>query len=64
MRYDCAVGRGLQLASGRVIALGRLLLASLFILVVWLEPAARTPASPQTYWLLVAYIAFAATSLL
>ena len=58
------MGRGLQLASGRVIALGRLLLASLFILVVWLEPTGRPAAPTQTYWLLFAYIGFAAAATL
>ena len=53
------MGRGLQLASGRVIALGRLLLATLFILVVWLEPAGLEPLASETYALLIGYIAFA-----
>ena len=53
------MGRGVQLASGRVIALGRLLLASLFVLVVWLEPGGAYPFPAETYLLLVGYVAFA-----
>ena len=54
------MGRGVQLATGRVIALGRLLLATLFILVVWLEPAGAEPFPMEVYALLIAYVAFAA----
>ena len=54
------MGSGLQLASGRVIALGRLLLATLFILVVWLEPVGAAPFPPEIYGLLIGYVVFAA----
>jgi signal transduction histidine kinase len=39
------VGKGLQLSSGRIIALGRLMLAFLYLLAVWTDvsPPARSP---------------------
>ncbi|MGI8932273.1 MAG: sensor histidine kinase [Sphingomicrobium sp.] len=53
------VGKGLQHPSGRVIALGRLMLATLFLLAIWID--ASQPARPAaTYALLGAYVAFAA----
>ena len=59
MRYDWSVGRGLQLGSGRVIALGRLLLATLFVVILWLEAGAGQ-FPPATYALLIAYVIVAA----
>ena len=53
------VGRGLQLASGRVIALGRLLLAALFVIIFWLE-ADPGQFPPATYALLLGYVILAA----
>ncbi len=54
------MGRGLQLASGRVIALGRLLLALVFLGLIWIN--ARQVAVPPSngYALLIAYAPFAA----
>lgn len=54
------VGKGLQNSSGRVIALGRLMLAALYLMSVWLDAdlPVREPAS--TYALLIAYLLFAA----
>ena len=54
------VGRGVQLGSGRVIALGRLLLATLFVITIWLEPTAPGQFPPETYALLGAYVLVAA----
>jgi signal transduction histidine kinase len=58
------VGRGLQLASGRVIALGRLLLATLFLVVIWVDVAQPAQFPVQTYALLIGYVALAAALLL
>lgn len=60
MRYHHAVGRGLQLGSGRVIALGRLLLGTLFIITIWLEATDSAQFPPATYSLLTAYVVLAA----
>ena len=60
MRYHRGVGRGLQLGSGRVIALGRLLLATLFVITIWLEPTVPGQFPPATYALLGAYVVLAA----
>lgn len=54
------VGRGLHLGSGRVIALGRLLLASLFLATIWAGPSQPEQFPPQAYMLLVSYAAIAA----
>ena len=54
------VGRGLHLGSGRVIALGRLLLASLFLATIWADPAQPAQFPSQAYMLLVSYAAVAA----
>jgi signal transduction histidine kinase len=54
------VGRGLQLASGRVIALGRLLFAILFLTAMSVDVSQAAPFPAQTYALLVAYVLFAA----
>ena len=60
MRYDIAVGTGLQLSSGRVIALGRLMLATLFLLAIWVETSQPALAPITTYVLLLTYVVFAA----
>ena len=60
MRYHRGVGSGLQLTSGRVIALGRLLLASLFVVTIWLETAVPNDSSPTSHALLIGYVVLAA----
>src|SRR6185503_9877529 len=55
------VGRGLQLASGQVISLGRLLLASMFLLGIWLELGHPQEATFKTFVLAIAYLFFAAS---
>jgi signal transduction histidine kinase len=55
-----AVGKGLQHPSGRVIALGRLMLATFFLLAIWMDVSQPSHAPVATFALLVAYIAFAA----
>src|SRR5207253_4442030 len=67
--YNCSAGRvTLQLEaiqklfkyqSGRVIALGRAVLATLFLLAIWLDPS--QPAQVVLYSFLIAYMAFAIT---
>jgi signal transduction histidine kinase len=63
MRYHPAMGRGFQLSSGRVIALGRLLLASLFLLAIWLELGRHDEAPFAALLLSVGYWFFAAALL-
>ena len=55
-----AVGRGLTLYSGRVIALGRLLLATLFMAAIGIDISQPAQSPTETYALLVAYQVFAA----
>jgi signal transduction histidine kinase len=45
--------------SGRVVALGRAMLASLFLLSIWLDQSQPAQAPAQTYALLVFYVLFA-----
>ena len=61
-RYDTIghVGSGVQLASGRVIALGRLLLASLFLIVVWIDSSQPAEVPAAAYPLLFGYLVLAA----
>jgi signal transduction histidine kinase len=54
------VGSGLQLSSGRVIALGRLLFATLFLSVIWVDASQPAQFPRAAYTLLVAYVACAA----
>ncbi|HEU5286259.1 MAG TPA: histidine kinase [Sphingomicrobium sp.] len=54
------MGKGFQLPSGRVIALGRLLLATLFLLAIWVDPSQPAQSAGETYALLAAYVVFAA----
>jgi signal transduction histidine kinase len=54
------VNTGLQHPSGRVIALGRLMLASLFVIAIWADASQPAQAPAATYSLLGAYVAFAA----
>jgi signal transduction histidine kinase len=54
------VGGGLQLYSGRVIALGRLLLAVSFLGAIAVDVSQPAQAPAETFGLLIAYVAFAA----
>lgn len=54
------MGRGLTLHSGRVIALGRLLLATLFMVAIGIDISQPAQAPVETYELLVAYQVFGA----
>jgi signal transduction histidine kinase len=45
--------------SGRVIALGRVMLASLFLISIWLDQSQPAQAPAQTYGLLLFYVLFA-----
>ena len=58
--YPIAVGRGLQLYSGRVIALGRLLLAVSFLGAIAVDISQPAQAPTETFGLLIAYVALAA----
>lgn len=60
MRYALNVGKGFQHSSGRVIALGRLMLATLFLLALWTDASQPAHAPTVTYQLIAAYIGFAA----
>ena len=55
------MGRGFHHPSGRVIALGRLLLATLFLLAILIDVSQPAKAPAITYALLGAYVIFAAT---
>lgn len=59
MLYAPVVGKGLQHPSGRVIALGRLMLATLFLLAIWVDASQPAQAPAATYALLAAYVSFA-----
>src|SRR3989337_2335443 len=54
------MGKGFQHPSGRVIALGRLILAALFLLAIWIDASQPARAPAATYVVLAAYVAFAA----
>ena len=54
------MGRGLQLYSGRVIALGRLLLAVSFLGAIAVDVSQPAQAPTETFALLIAYVVFAA----
>ena len=58
--YPLRVGRGFKLYSGRVIALGRLLLAMLFMAAIGIDISQPALAPVETYTLLFGYQAFAA----
>jgi signal transduction histidine kinase len=60
MRYALPVGKGIQHSSGRVIALGRLLLAILFLGAIWTDASQPARFPYATFAILGAYIAFAA----
>ena len=54
------VGKGLHHSSGRVIALGRLILAMLFLLAIGVDPSQPTFAPQSTYAILGIYLFLAA----
>lgn len=60
MRYAEQVGKGFQHSSGRVIALGRLMLASLFFVAILIDASQPTHAPGITYALISGYIVVAA----
>jgi signal transduction histidine kinase len=59
MLYELHVGKGLQHSSGRVIALGRLMLAALFLVAIWVDSSQPTHAPEATFALLISYLLFA-----
>ena len=60
----CLVGKGLQHPSGRVIALGRLMLAILFLVAILIDASQPAHAPALAYALLTAYVTFAAAIVL
>lgn len=52
-------GFGFQQPSGRVISLGRFMLAALFLVAIWLDPSQPVQAAAETYALLGAYVLLA-----
>ena len=60
MRYQPLVGKRLQFSSGRVIALGRVMLATLFVLAVLIDTSQPAQAVVETYALLATYVILAA----
>ena len=60
MRYQPFVGKRIQLPSGRVIALGRLMLASLFVIAILVDASQPAQAVAETYALLATYVILAA----
>lgn len=59
MRYPWGVVRGIQLPSARVIALGRVIMAALFLFAIWYDVTQPTKAPAATYSLLAGYLLFA-----
>jgi len=55
------VGKGIQQSTGRVIALGRLMLATLFPLAIWTDASQPAQYPAVAYAALFAYVVFAAT---
>lgn len=53
------MGKGFQHSSGRVIALGRLILASLFLAAIFLDVSQPARAPSATYAILAIYLTFA-----
>ncbi len=51
--------RGLRLPSGRVIAIGRYMLASLFLLAIWMDASQPANAPTLTWAVLGTYVVFA-----
>lgn len=55
-----SVGKGIQQSTGRVIALGRLMLATLFPLAIWTDASQPAQYPAVAYAVLFAYVLFAA----
>src|SRR5687768_17001737 len=60
MRYQPFVRKRIQLPSGRVIALGRLMLASLFLIAILVDASQPAQSPPHAYALLATYVILAA----
>jgi signal transduction histidine kinase len=60
MRYHRPVAKPLPFSSGRVIALGRLMLATLFLLAILIDASQPAQAPVETYALLATYVILAA----
>ena len=60
MRYQRGVGSRFQHSSSRVIALGRLLLASLFLVAILVDVSQPARAPAVAYAILLSYLTFAA----
>lgn len=60
MRYDKVVGKGFRHPSGRVIALGRLMLATLFVIAVLIDSSQPAHYPQIAYGLLGGYVVLAA----
>ena len=58
--YGCPVGTGIQHSSGRIISLGRLLLAFIFLAAIWSDASQPAHWPVATYYILLTYIVFAA----
>lgn len=54
-----AIARGVQQRSGRAIALSRLVLASVFLLAIYIDPSQPSAAPERIYFLLAVYVALA-----
>ena len=61
MGYTWPVGKGIQLSSGRIVALGRLMLATLYLLAAWFDVGPPPRAPDAVYAILALYILFAIT---
>lgn len=59
MRYTRRVGKGIQLSSGRIVALGRLMLATLYLLATWAD-SSPPQSTTAIYAILSIYVLFAA----
>ena len=60
MGYGWPVGTGIQHSSGRIISLGRLLLAFIFLAAIWSDASQPAHWPVATYYILITYIVFAA----
>ena len=60
LRYETAVGNGFRHPSGRVIALGRLMLATLFVIAIAIDVSQPTHYPKVAFILLGGYVVFAA----
>jgi signal transduction histidine kinase len=64
MGYPSSVTRGFQLSSGRVIALGRLLMAGLLIVAIRIDVTQPGHASRDVYEILIGYVGYSAVLVL